>query len=105
MIRKFNKGISFILLMTLLAPMIILLEHHHHDHFVCQAKDVKHFHVSHEKCTICSYEFSVYASVDKHDLKYKVNPFAIYPISYQSAYYSSLADYSFQLRAPPVLQI
>ncbi len=31
---------------------------HHHEHFVCNAKNEKHFHIKHDKCAICDFSFS-----------------------------------------------
>lgn len=90
--------------MVFLFPSLVKLEHHH-EHFQCKAKNEKHFHVFHDKCGICNFEFSVFlSSVEKIDLK-KENPLDSYCNNYSSRYYSNPSQFSFSLRAPPYKQI
>ena len=99
--RKLKNIISILLLLALMMPAIVKLEHHH-EHFECKAKNEKHLHEEHEKCSVCSFEFSVFASdascinfeKEKHSDKYCNN--------YSSINYSTQSKYSFLLRAPPV---
>ena len=104
MIRKFKNIISLFLLLVFILPSIIKLEHHH-AHFECKAKNEKHFHECHEKCAICSFEFSVFSSDYKKFILPKEQPVAKFCNNYRSVNYSSLSKYSFSLRAPPYRQI
>ena len=101
MIRKLKNITSLILLIVFLLPSIVKLEHHH-KHFICTAKNEKHYHVLHEKCNICNFEFSVFSSdFENIDLQ-KEKPLDKYCNNYSSINYSTLSEYSFLLRAPPV---
>ncbi len=104
MIRKFKNIVSLFLLLVFILPSIIKLEHHH-EHFECQAKNEKHFHKFHEKCAVCSFEFSVFWSEFENIVSTKEKPLARYYNNYSSVNYSSLSKYSFLLRAPPYKQI
>lgn len=101
MLQKIKNIFSLWMVLVLLMPTIIKLEHHH-DHFVCNAKNEKHFHTFHEKCPICSFEFSVFlqdkiaASNVKTEITYRFND------NNYNFYYSDLSKFSFLLRAPPV---
>ncbi len=100
MIRKFKNTISILLLMVFLLPSIVKVEHHH-EHFKCHSKNEKHIHILHDKCAICSFEFSAFLSVvDNFDLQKNIF-FDNYSNNYCSKYYSDLSLYSFSLRAPP----
>lgn len=101
MVKLLKNSISILMVGVLLLPQIVKLEHHH-DHFVCNAKTEKHFHDHHEKCQVCSFEFSVFLTEDSSLLPEKPitqsafnNPFGINTFSNSFAY-------SFQLRGPPV---
>jgi hypothetical protein len=100
MIYKFKNIISFLMVLILLMPSIIKLEHHH-EHFKCKAENEKHLHNYHEKCAVCSFEFSVFSTdVIKIDSE-KNNPTVYFCNNYSSIFYSSLSRYSFLLRGPP----
>ena len=104
MIRKFKNIASLLLLMAFLLPSVIKLEHHHQyiDHL---AKDEKHFHEFHEKCSICDFEFAVFLSSDEKIVLPKENPKDYYSNNYNSHYNYNITRYSFLLRAPPCVQI
>jgi ribosomal protein L37E len=104
MTGKFKNNASFILLLVFLSPSIVKLEHHH-EHIECKAKDAKHYHASHEKCAICSFEFSVFSSDFENIHASKEQPADNFRINYRFAHFSTLSDYSFLLRAPPFEQI
>jgi len=104
MIKKLKNIISLLLLLVFLLPTIVKLEHHH-DHFIYKAKNEKHFHEFHEKCSICNFEFASFlSSVEIIDLQ-KENPIDPYCNNYNSLYNYCLSQYSFLLRAPPERQI
>lgn len=101
MLKLFRNSISILMIGTLLQPLIVKIEHHH-DHFVCNAKTEKHFHDHHEKCQVCSFEFSFFLTEESSLLPEKpitqsafINPFEVNSFSNSFAY-------SFQLRGPPV---
>jgi len=104
MIRKFNNIASLLLLLVFLLPSIVKLEHHH-EHFECKAKNEKHYHVSHEKCAVCCFEFSVFSSDFQNIALLNEQPVAKYCNSYRSVNCSILSKYTFLLRAPPFRQI
>lgn len=104
MIRKFKNITSLLLLLVFLLPSIVKVEHHH-EQVECKAKNEKHFHVLHEKCVICNFEFSVFLSSSENVESQKGNPLDNYSNNYNSQYHSNLSQFSFSLRGPPVIQI
>ena len=100
MLSLFRKIVSVFILVAFLMPSIVKMEHHHNHHF-CNAKNEKHLHVKQELCSICSFEFSVFASdifiVDLQNDKQLDS----YIDNYRSLYRFSHPKFSFQLRAPP----
>ena len=101
MFRRLRKIVSVILLLALMLPAIVKFEHHH-EHFLCKAKNEKHLHEEHEKCAVCSFEFSVFAS-DASSISFEKEKYPDkYCNNYSSINYSTQSKYSFLLRAPPV---
>jgi hypothetical protein len=87
-----------------MAPTVVKLEHHH-DEFVCTAKHINHFHLYHEKCYICNFEFSFF-SLDKESPKIEKPNFnkpnnILLPYSLPQG----KLKYSTLLRAPPLFAI
>jgi hypothetical protein len=104
MTGKFKKITSSLLLLIFLLPSVVKLEHHH-DSFICKAIDEKHYHVVHQTCAICNFEFSVFLTdIENIDLP-KGNPLDNYSNNYNSRYNYNLSQFSFLLRAPPDKQI
>ncbi len=101
MAQKFKNIISLIMVLTMLMPTILKLEHHH-EHFVCNATSEKHFHNYHEKCAVCSFEFSVFLSDKINIFSVKDEETDNYNSHLNVSYYSNYSKYSFLLRAPPV---
>ena len=101
MIQKFKHIISFFMVLTMLMPTILKLEHHH-EHFVCNAKNEKHFHNYHEKCAVCSFEFSFFLSDKINNYSVKDKETDNYNRRLIVSFFSNLSKYSFLLRAPPV---
>jgi hypothetical protein len=99
--RKLKKIASLFLLLVFLFPTVVIIEHHHEQN-ICQAKNEKHYHVFHEKCNICSFEFSVFSSTDKNIEQRKEIASDHYFNHYQSQFYFNQSAFSFLLRAPPV---
>jgi len=101
MTGKLKKYFALALLFVFLFPTIIKLGHHHHEGFVCKAKTEKHFHTTHENCTICTFEFSLF-STNYNPISFAKEHVTItFNNSYTSINFSDLSDYSFLLRAPP----
>lgn len=101
MVRKYKNINSLLLLLVFILPLIIKLKHHH-EHFICKAKNEKHFHILHEKCVICSFEFSIFSSDIKNIDLQNDQPIDKYSNNYRSFNYSIFSKYFFLLRAPPL---
>jgi hypothetical protein len=102
MVRKLNNIFPVFFLLVFLLPSLVKLEHQHED-FKCKAINEKHIHVQHEKCVICNSEFSVFLS-DIPDIDFpKENPLEYFCNNYDSANLANLSQFSFLLRAPPIL--
>jgi hypothetical protein len=104
MIRKLKNIASLFLLLVFLFPTIVIIEHHHEQN-TCNAKNEKHYHNLHEKCGICSFEFSLFSSENENIVLLNEKPLDNYFNNYTSLYYSNLSEYSFLLRAPPFIQV
>jgi hypothetical protein len=100
MVRVLRNGIAILMVAIFLLPTMVKLEHHH-DHFVCHAKSEKHFHDHHEKCQICSFEFSFFMSEEFFSLPENLISFGVYTNDYKAGNFSNIPDYTFLLRAPP----
>jgi len=104
MTKKLKNIISLTLVFIFMTPMTIKLVDgffHHHDHFICTAKNEKHFHEHHEKCPIPSFELSFFSfekhiqTTQKHFYRLELND------NYNFVYCCNNSKYSFLLRAPP----
>jgi hypothetical protein len=104
MIRRFENITSLLLLLVFLLPSIVKLEHHH-EHFEYKAQNEKQLNSFHERCVICSFDFSVFLSGAENIELQREFPIDKYSNNYNSRYYSDLNQYSFSLRAPPAIQI
>ena len=102
MIMRFKKAASLLLLLIFLLPSIVKLEHHH-EHFECKVKNEKHYHSLHERCVICSFEFSVFLSESVNINLLNTNHTDSYYNSYVSQHFSNLSQFSFSLRGPPIV--
>jgi len=100
--RKFNKIASLFLLVAFLLPSVVKMEHQH-EHFSCKAKSEKHFHVFHEKCNVCDFQFSIFTSTAEIFKTDKTEFIVSYINHYGSAIISNYSAFSFSLRAPPFL--
>jgi len=103
MSRTLKKITSLFLLVAFLMPSVVKLEHHH-ENFICKTKKEKRFHVFHENCNICNFEFSIFTSTDEIIEPTKEETLVGYINNYCSAYYYNFSAFSFSLRAPPSLQ-
>jgi len=97
---KLKIFFCFFLVLILLFPTFVKLEHNHH-HFSCLSKTEKHIHQGHDRCSICSFEYSVFIygnlSVSAAEGKFV----DIYSNIYKSSVYFNDFKYNFLLRAPP----
>ncbi|NQU85803.1 MAG: hypothetical protein HQ541_08590 [Mariniphaga sp.] len=104
MTKKLKHIISISLVFIFLMPMTIKLldsQFHHHSHFICTAKNEKHFHEHHEKCPILSFELSFF-STEKHIQTTQKHYLSVeYNANYSFEYCCNNSNYSFLLRAPP----
>ena len=76
-----------------------------HEHFVCHAKNEKHYHVAVDKCEICNFEFSIsMPGIESSDLQTET-PLDSYTNRYNFLSSLDFSQYSFLLRAPPIRQI
>jgi hypothetical protein len=98
---RFNNILALLMVLAFLSPSIVKLEHHH-DHFVCKAKNEKHFHNHHEKCYVCSFEFSFFSLNNKAPIASKSIFLGDFVSHYKQSFFSDNSKYSFLLRAPPV---
>lgn len=94
---------ALVLLWVFLFPSMVKFEHYHEVSKINRTADGKQLDVLHEKCYVCSFEFSIF-STDSLTLDFEDERLLVdYCNNYKWAYYSSLSNYSFLLRAPPVL--
>lgn len=101
---KSKKNTSLFLLLVFILPFLIKFEHHH-EIIDCKIKNEKHFHSFHKKCSVCSFEFSVFSSDFLEIDLQKEKPLELYFCTYSSHFYSNISQFSFLLRAPPYKQI
>jgi hypothetical protein len=108
MVRNKKNTLSVFLVVVFLLPTTIKLFDgffHHHDYFICTAKNERHFHTHHVKCPILSFELSLLLTgkhlqvAQKNLYHVKIND------NYNFECCSNNIEYSFLLRAPPVLQV
>ena len=104
MITKLKYIVSFFLVLVFLAPTMVKLGHHH-EHFRCKTPEVKHFHEKHEKCEVCKFEFSVFSADKDDNTIHKKRPSDSFRNNYQSLNFTNHSQFSFLLRAPPVITI
>ena len=103
MTRKFKNSTTLLLLLVFLLPSIVKLEHHH-ENTQYKAHHAEHYHVYHEKCYICEFEFSVFlADTREMDLQ-EENPLVEFCNHYESVNLTDQSQFSFLLRGPPSLQ-
>ena len=99
---KFKKIISLLIVVLLTTTSIVKFEHHHKHHEISSKTD-KNAQQLHEKCLICSFEFSV-SLLNKIDLLSTKTEFKeSFNIRFCKFYHSNYSNYSFLLRAPPLL--
>jgi hypothetical protein len=101
-IHKFKNNISLLLVLVFFLPTIVKLDHHH-TLAECTTHHRTHYHEFQGKCAICEFEFSFFLA-DSWELDFQEeNPVICYCNNYESVYSSNLSQYTFLLRAPPLL--
>lgn len=100
--KKRKSFFSIFLILIFLFPSFVKLGHHH-EHFVCSAKHEKHLHQHHEDCAVCEFHFSLFETSDHQPIFINDSPADTYRSSYKSRKYTTVSEYTFLLRAPPVV--
>jgi len=99
---KFKNIIPFTLLLVFLLPSIVKLTHHY-ELTECKVHKENNYHVPHERCPICDFEFSIFlAGTWEIDFQ-EEHPLAYFCNNYDSVFFSDPSQFSFLLRAPPVI--
>jgi hypothetical protein len=104
MVKKIKNIISLLLLVVFLLPTLVKLEHQH-KLFSIDLRNEKHNTILQDNCPICNFEFSLFISnTGNFHLQ---NQFFLdnYFNNYNSRYNSNFSQFSFLLRAPPIIQI
>lgn len=105
MLRRLKHTVAVSLVIILFLPMTIKLLDtlfHHHDHFVCTAKNEKHFHKHHSKCPLADFELSFFPLVKQEQTTQKCSYCVEIKEIYNQVFFCNKSKYSFLLRAPPV---
>jgi hypothetical protein len=103
MTRKFKYITSVLLILVFLLDTAAKIEHHH-KHNAIDFKSEKHTTVIQDNCPICNFEFPVFLSTIENSHLQNANHLDAYLNTYNSRYNSNLSQFSFLLRAPPVIQ-
>jgi len=101
MSRKLKNIASLWLVIILLTPTFVKFEHHH-EHVIWHPSKERQFHIFHEKCAICSFEFSVFFPEKTGIVPAKSELTDSYNNFYKAFHHSDPSRYTFLLRAPPV---
>jgi hypothetical protein len=104
MVRKFRNIVSLLLLSLFLIPSIFKHEHQH-ENVGCKTKNESHYPNLHEKCVLCNFEFSAFLSWRSEINFQRDNPLYYFCSTYDSVNISNLSQFSFLLRAPPIITI
>ncbi len=103
MTRKFKYFTSVFLIIVFLLDTVAKIEHHH-KHYAIDFKNERHNTVLQDNCPICNFEFPVFLSSTVNSNLPNTDHSDAYLITYNSRYNSKLSQFSFLLRAPPVIQ-
>jgi len=86
----------------LLLPNVVKLEHHH-DRSCSHEENTKGQSIG-ENCYICDFQYSVFIPAEVHD-NCLISYFSDHFINhYKSSFFSDNLNFSFLLRAPPLIQ-
>jgi hypothetical protein len=101
MIRKFINGISVVAVLILFMPTIARINHHH-DPVACWAKSEKHLQDLHERCPVCSFEFSLFLAERPVIASSKTEFPDNFKIQISDCHFPDSSKFSSFLRAPPI---
>lgn len=104
MMGKFRKITSVLLLLVFLLPSVVKIEHRHKS-AVSNLTDEKTHPRFKENCPVCNFEYSAFLSGYKDNILADEYQADRYCINYISRNINNLNQFSFLLRAPPVIQI
>ena len=102
--KKIKNIASLLLLLVFLLPTIVKFEHHH-KLLSIDLKNEKNNTAVQNNCPICNFEFSIFISNVNNFRGQNQYFIDTYFTNYNSRYNSNLSQFSFLLRAPPVIQI
>lgn len=100
--QRLQQVISFLLLTVFLWPTLAKLEHHH-EHHDENSQAGTAIEKTHHKCAICNFEFSFFADPSIQFKRPDYKPVDSYLRLNTCPKYSNRAQYSFLLRAPPII--
>lgn len=100
LIRKLNVFLSLLMMMVLFYPSLIKLDHHHNFYTIPSAGD--QITITHEKCAVCSFEFSLFLSDDAEIASGLIEDVGQEYSLYDTCHYISVSEYTYLLRAPPL---
>lgn len=98
--QKFKNFVALWLIVIILSPVVIKLGHHH-KHIYYQKTTEQQIRCYHEKCAVCSFEFSVFVPrkcpvlFKKYELADRYAGFDLVSV------FLIFSQFSFLLRAPP----
>lgn len=98
-VRKIKIVLSLFMLAVLLWPSVLKLDHHHDFYTVPAAGN--QLAETHEKCSVCSFEFSIFLPDDAAITSGHVEEVRREFPLYDKRHYISVSEYSYLLRAPP----
>jgi len=100
-VRKIKIVLSLFMLAVLLVPSVIKLDHHHDFYIVPAAGN--QLTVTHERCAVCSFEFSIFLPDDAAITSGRVEEVRQEFPLHDTRHYISVSEYTYLLRAPPAL--
>ncbi len=104
MLNNQKHIISILLAMILLLPAVVKLEHRHA--YDCNQKNGERSTTFFsEKCLVCDFQFLTFIVKDLVKNAIRFEHTGLIACRYIPPYYPNHSEYSFLLRAPPVLQL
>lgn len=98
-VRKIKIVLSLFMLAVLLWPSVLKLDHHHDFYTVPAAGN--QLAETHEKCSVCSFEFSIFLQDDAVIASGHVEEVRREFPLYDKRNNISVSEYTYLLRAPP----
>lgn len=100
MCQKLKNIIALLLIVIILSPIVIKLEHRH-EHIACHPTAEKQYHLFHEKCAVCCFEFSVFVPRNVLVFFEKLELTDRLTVCQPGEVFIIFSQFSFLLRAPP----